>query len=119
MKDGAKHKTDIGNGKYGTTLLRVAELSGMVCSAHTGMDQLMDRLSEYLDLLVDTDFNRIVSLLYRIDVDEAKVRAALAEDYGRETPGRTFTRLFIERISEKEKWRARYSRVSHPDGDSD
>jgi hypothetical protein len=34
-------------------------------------------LSYYINHLINTDFERLVSLLYRIDVDENKIRALL------------------------------------------
>ena len=65
-------------------------------------------LANYLDHLVATDFNRLISILYRIDVSEDKARKALSDEAGKISPGHTLARLLIERESEKIKFREQY-----------
>ena len=57
-------------------------------------------LSRFIRELIDHDFPRLVDLLYRIDVDEARLRAALRGKEGEETSG-LIADLIIERQLEK------------------
>jgi hypothetical protein len=83
-------------------------------------DQLADILSEHINDLIDRNFNKLVNLLYRIDVNESKLRQMLNENSN--DAGRVIAGLIIERqlqkiasresfrnsnensIDEKEKW---------------
>ena len=66
---------------------------------------LFAELSAYLNELVLSDFNQLVSILYRMDVSESKVRAALADASGTVSAGEIIARLLIEREQEKMEWR--------------
>ena len=62
--------------------------------------------------LIRNDFNRLVSILYRIDISEAKLKQKLAENTDNTIPAaETIALLFIEREEEKilsrEKYRSR------------
>jgi hypothetical protein len=83
-------------------------------------DQLADLLAGHINDLIDRDFNKLVNLLYRIDVNESKLRQMLNENA--HDAGRIIAGLIIERqlqkiasresfrnnnesnIDEKEKW---------------
>ena len=83
-------------------------------------DQLKDMLTGYVNDLIDRNFNKLVNILYRIDVNEFKLRQMLNENPGE--AGRIIAELIIERqlqkitsrenfrnndennIDEKEKW---------------
>lgn len=71
-------------------------------------ENLLEELAAYLDRLVVEDFNRLLSLLYRIDIAEEKATIALAENVGKETAGWTMTRLIIARQLQKLKTRKAY-----------
>jgi len=71
-----------------------------------------EHLAKYLDHLVANDFNKLISILYRIDVSEDKAKKALAEDANTISPGHTLARLLIEREIEKIKFREKYSSKS-------
>ena len=70
--------------------------------------ELFEHLAQYLDDLIAHDFNKLVSILYRIDVSEDKARKSLAEEASLRSPGHTLARLLIERESEKIKFRQQY-----------
>ncbi|MBC9811998.1 hypothetical protein H9Y05_05850 [Crocinitomicaceae bacterium CZZ-1] len=69
---------------------------------------LFAELSAYLNELVLSDFNQLVSILYRMDVSESKVRAALADASGTVSAGEIIARLLIEREQEKMEWRRKF-----------
>ncbi len=79
-------------------------------SAKHSQEEQFEALVFYLNHLIQSDFNRLLSILYRIDVSEDKVKSALALDAGKQSSGHTIARLLIERETEKIKLRAKYSK---------
>ncbi len=73
-----------------------------------GVDQ-MKVLSEYLNDLIEHDFNKLLTILYRIDVSESKVRTALAKNPTQESAGKILAELLIEREIQKIEIREKYS----------
>ena len=69
-------------------------------------------LARLLNEAILHDFDSVVRLLYRVDVPEKKVRAALAA--AEADAGTVLARLLLEREKEKAASRARYKR---PPGD--
>jgi len=67
-------------------------------------------LADYLEELRLTNFNKLLSLLYRIDVSRRKIEEALAENFRKQSPGETLAQLIIQRQTEKLKTRQKYSR---------
>lgn len=65
-------------------------------------------LSQYLDELIQQDFNQVITILYRMDVSEQKVRSKLAQPLPGETAGTILAHLLIEREMQKMEWRRRY-----------
>jgi superfamily II DNA/RNA helicase len=51
-------------------------------SKDQSFQEQFEGLANYLDNLVATDFNRLISILYRIDVSEDKARKAIADEAG-------------------------------------
>lgn len=94
-----------------TPILYVAEKLQLedVLNEHSYQEQF-DKLAHYLDHLIATDFNKLISILYRIDVSETKAKAALAAEADKFSPGQTLAKLLIERESEKIKFRELYKR---------
>ncbi|MGO3109515.1 MAG: hypothetical protein ACTIJ8_13700 [Sphingobacterium sp.] len=72
--------------------------------------QKFEALAGYLDGLIQSDFNRLLNILYRIDVSEEKVKRALAENQNKVPAGQVIAKLLIERETEKIKLRAKYSK---------
>ena len=63
-------------------------------------EELEDRLASRLNRLIDADFNALVSILYRVDVSETKLKELLSIAAGVDA-GRIMARLIIERQLQK------------------
>jgi hypothetical protein len=68
----------------------------------------LERLASYLNDLVLHNFNHLVSILYRIDVSEQKVRLALAQNPQNKTAGQIIAQLLLEREAEKIEFRKKF-----------
>ena|SRR5688500_12389073 len=66
---------------------------------------LADRINE----LVNTDFQKLVSILYRMDVNEIRLRQLLKDNPGADA-GIIIADLMIERQAEKIRSREQYSK---------
>ena len=71
-------------------------------------DDLEKKLASYLNDLMTNDFNKLISILYRVDIPQEKAMSALAENSQKETAGQTLSRLIIERQLEKVITRRKY-----------
>lgn len=67
-----------------------------------------DKLAEYIDYLIQHDFNKLMSVLYRVDVYEHKLKQALADNPENQLSGRIIAQLLLEREAEKAKYREMY-----------
>lgn len=72
-------------------------------------NKLKEKLACYLDQLIVEDFNKLISILYRIDIDQEKARAALEKISGKESAGETIAKLIIARQLQKIKTRWEFS----------
>ncbi|GAB3828911.1 hypothetical protein [Pontibacter rugosus] len=75
--------------------------------SHT-IDALRYKLARVVLHLLHTDINRLLHLLYRIDVDEHRVKQAMV-DADEETMAERIAYLIIEREVQKAQIRLRYS----------
>ena len=64
-------------------------------------------LAIYLNELINNDFEYLLTILYRIDVDEKRLRALLASQPG-ENAGELIAHLIIERQEQKIKSREQF-----------
>ena len=64
------------------------------------LEELKRKLSAYINYLIQSDFEKLVSLLYRIDISESKLKYLLRENKG-EDAGNTIAELIIERQLQK------------------
>ena len=71
----------------------------------TKLDILQSWLAGEIRLLMDRDFNNLLNVLYRIDVNERKVKMAFAAD----DPAFVISGLIIERELKKVESRSKYS----------
>lgn len=72
-------------------------------------DEFRQRLSSYINDLINNDFTRLVSILYRIDVSEAKLKYLLKENSD-EKAGEIIAGLIIERQAQKIKSREHFGK---------
>lgn len=71
---------------------------------NTEAASLLIMLSQIINEMILKDFERLVNLLYRIDVNEKKLKAILSQQTNTEA-GKIIAALIIERQSEKIKSR--------------
>ncbi len=62
--------------------------------------ELEEKLAAHINQLIQHDFEKLVSLLYRIDVSEHKLKNLL-QQYADENAGKIIAQLIIERQQEK------------------
>lgn len=97
------------NTKALTTVVQNLQIEAVV-SAQSDADQF-EILVNFIDDLIRNDFNRLLSILYRVDISEQKLKRKLAEN--KETKVRSaeiIAHLLIEREEEKILSRAKYRR---------
>lgn len=70
------------------------------------MDKLRSGLSIYINELIEKDFQQLVNLLYRLDVNENKVKQMLNDS--KEDAGLIIADLIIERQMQKIKTRKQF-----------
>jgi hypothetical protein len=72
-------------------------------------EQLHEALAEYINSLINKNFETLVSLLYRIDVSEVKIKILLHNNTDKNT-GEIIAALIIERQQQKITSRQMFSR---------
>ena len=86
----------------------VLDIPAIGDNAERNYEELKKELTEYLDHLISTDFNKLIGILYRIDIHQERATAALANNTLKETPGEILANLIISRQLEKMETRKRY-----------
>ncbi len=61
-----------------------------------------EQLTAFINQLIDQDFSRLVQILYRLDVSEARLKTVLLE-HPTGDAGEMIARLIIERIRQREQ----------------
>lgn len=72
----------------------------------TNREELEIILTDAINQLIEKDFSKLVMILYRLDVNEAKLKKTLKENAG-ENAGKLIAGLIIERQLQKQKSRER------------
>ncbi len=72
------------------------------------LNELRQWLIENIEWLIDNDFERMLSILYRIDVSEAKVRLLIEQNEG-ENAAAIIADLILERQAQKIESRKKYT----------
>lgn len=67
-------------------------------------EDLIEVLAQKINHLILHDFNKLISILYRADIDEKKLNTIFEENKN-EYAGKLIALLFIERQMQKIKWR--------------
>ena len=70
--------------------------------------ELHSQLSAYINRLIKNDFDKLIAYLYRIDVNEEKLKSLLQQKPG-EDAGNIIASLIIERQEQKVKSRQQFS----------
>lgn len=65
---------------------------------------LLNRLAEYINNLILTDFEKLVQMLYRIDVHEMKLKKMLS-DHPDQEAGKIIAELIVQRQLQKIKFK--------------
>lgn len=71
-------------------------------------EKIHHALAAHLNTLITSDFNKVMSLLYQVDVSEKKVRETLYNS--KENAGNILATLIIERQQQKIALRKRFSK---------
>jgi hypothetical protein len=80
-------------------------------------EQLVKALAEGINHLIQTDFTRLINMLYRIDISEKNLKVTL-EQQADEDAGLLIARLIIERLLQKQQMRAQFKTHDNiPDDD--
>jgi len=66
-------------------------------------------LADHINRLIESDFNRLVQALYRLDIDEHKLRRLLSAE-PRTDAGILIADMILERQAQKQKSRELFSR---------
>ena len=85
----------------------IADELGVAISNSASLDDLKSVLAEKFNDLINTDFNHLVYLLYRIDINEEKLKQALKQNEGKDTAV-LLADLTIERQLQKIRSREDY-----------
>ncbi len=70
--------------------------------------ELHTQLSDYINQLIKNNFDKLIAYLYRIDVNEEKLKSLLQQKSG-EDAGNIIATLIIERQQQKIKLRKQFS----------
>lgn len=73
-------------------------------------EAVQQQLTVFLDEMITVDFNRVLTILYRIDVSEVKVKKVLNENLDNKSVGAILARLIVDRQKEKIKFRQQFSK---------
>ncbi len=71
-------------------------------------NELKEWLVENIEWLIDNDFERLLTILYRIDVSEIKIKRLIEQNEG-ENAAEIIAELILERELQKIESRKRYS----------
>jgi hypothetical protein len=75
------------------------------------LGELEQQLADRVNTMIQRDFGALLQLLYRVDVDEARLRGLLQENEA-EDAGRIIARLIMERQWQKIESRRQYRQDS-------
>lgn len=64
------------------------------------MDEVKNVIADHVNLLISNNFNKLISILYRLDINESKLKKLLADSRD-EDAGMIIADLIIERQKQK------------------
>jgi len=71
------------------------------------LQELKDKLAKELNYLLQNDFEKLVSILYRLDINEAKLKQLFKENPGTDA-GLLIADMILERQEQKIKSRSQF-----------
>lgn len=74
----------------------------------SSLSELKEQLTQYINQLINTDFEKLIFYLYRIDVHEAKMKQLLQAHEG-ENAAALIAQLIIDRQLQKIKTRTEFT----------
>ena|SRR5688572_22691487 len=100
-----------------STQALIAAASALEIEVPGGSDsRIRETIAEYVRELIHRDFNRLINLLYRMDISENKLRKLLEENPGSDA-GIIISDLIIER--QEQKIKSREENKNPPVSDAD
>jgi hypothetical protein len=90
----------------------------MELSNRLRLDQVETLLAEKITTMINGDFSALVQLLYRVDVDESRLRLLLRENEASEAGG-LIARLMLERLWQKILTRRAFNSRSEASGEEE
>jgi hypothetical protein len=82
-------------------------------SSGISLDKIKEILAQHFSSLINNDLNKLVSLLYRLDIDEKKLKTVLQENPGQDA-SLMIAELVIERQLQKIESRKKFKRNDNP-----
>jgi hypothetical protein len=82
---------------------------GLELAERLSAEEVETCLAEKLNEMTKNDFNGLVNLLYRIDIDEARLKQSLKKNPG-EDAGKIMARMIMERQWQKIQTRRQFGR---------
>jgi hypothetical protein len=79
--------------------IQIISITGEELSSHTSDTLFREKLAAYIRNLINNDFQKLISILYRLDVSEKKLKDLLAQTNS--DAGFIIADAIIERQSEK------------------
>ncbi len=81
-------------------------------------EALVAMLAEHINFLITTDFQKLIFVLYRVDVNETKLKALLNQHPGADA-GKIIAALLVERQEEKIISRSQHRPTQPPENDEE
>jgi len=80
--------------------------------------EFQKHLTEKINHLIQNDFTKLINILYRIDVDETKLKETL-KTQPHENAGDIISELIIERLVQKIKFREEFTKDAGPNDNTE
>lgn len=80
----------------------------LTLSESLSLDELKNRLAEHINYLIQSDFQKLVQLLYRIDINEIQLKKLLTNQAD-EDAAQIIAGLILEREMQKIKTRRQFN----------
>jgi hypothetical protein len=105
------------------TLQQIAELGDLETDTEklslvTTENDFLQKLEEIVAYLIERDFEKLLWILYRIDVDEQRTKRILSQNVPADAP-KVLAQLILERQKQKEEFRKSFHQAAVSKEDED